>query len=98
MSGYSYVGEDRFYGIPARDLTQQEFDDLTPDQQRVVRESPAYSESVKGSPLASLKREDLEARAEEVGVVEPGLYGNKTQLIDAIEQQLAGGDTSSEEG
>lgn len=41
--GYRYVGDgDRFRGVPARDLTQEEFDRLGPLEQRTVRESGAY--------------------------------------------------------
>lgn len=43
MNGFTFVeGKGRHYGVPARDLTQDEFEALTPTEQRVVRESPAY--------------------------------------------------------
>lgn len=44
MNGYRYVGPDRFYGIPVRDLSADEFAALDPEQRRKVRLSPAYAE------------------------------------------------------
>ncbi len=91
MTGYTFVeGQGTFYGVPARDLTQAEFDALAPDQQRIVRESPAYTEGLAASGLSSLSRADLEARADEVGVVGADQYANKAQLVAAIEAVLAG--------
>lgn len=43
MNGFTFVEEQgRHFGVPARDITQAEFEAMTPDQQRIVRESPAY--------------------------------------------------------
>lgn len=50
MSGYRYVGSDRFYGIPIRDLSADEFVALDPEQRRKVRRSPAYAEIVPTPP------------------------------------------------
>ena len=41
--GYRYVGKgERYRGVPARDLTQAEYDALSPLEQRTVTESGAY--------------------------------------------------------
>lgn len=41
--GYRFVpGRGRHYGVPARDLTQDEFEALEPAKRRIVRHSPAY--------------------------------------------------------
>jgi len=95
-NGYSYTGEGRHYGIPTRDLTQDEFEALAPDQQRIVRESPAYLEAVSPSGLTSMKRVDLERRAVDLGIEDPSQYGNKDQLIEAIQQAEAGSDAGSD--
>lgn len=39
---YTYRGDDRFYGVPRRSLTQADFDALTPLQQRDVLASSSY--------------------------------------------------------
>lgn len=39
---YTYRGEDRFYGVPRRSLTQADFDALTPTQQQDVIASSSY--------------------------------------------------------
>jgi hypothetical protein len=39
---YTYRGEDRFYGVPRRSLTQADFDALTPVQQQDVIASKSY--------------------------------------------------------
>lgn len=39
---FTYRGEDRFYGVPQRSLTQADFDGLTLQQQRDVLASSAY--------------------------------------------------------
>lgn len=41
--GYRYVGKgERFRGVPSRDLTQTQYDTLTPLDQRTVLESGAW--------------------------------------------------------
>lgn len=41
--GYRYVGAGSFYhGIPARDLSQAEYEALTEDQRKLVREGSLY--------------------------------------------------------
>lgn len=41
--GYRYVGDgERWRGVPARDMTQEEFDGLGPLEQRTVREGGGY--------------------------------------------------------
>lgn len=43
MNGYRYTGSgERFRGVPARDITQEEFDRLGPLEQRRVTESDLY--------------------------------------------------------
>lgn len=43
--GYRYVGNgERWRGVPARDLTQEDYDALGPLEQRTVRESGGYAE------------------------------------------------------
>lgn len=55
MSGFSFIaGQGRHYGIPARDLTQVEYEALTPSQQRIVRESPAYVAVALDDPLGEI--------------------------------------------
>jgi hypothetical protein len=39
---FVYRGEDRFYGVPRRSLTQADFDALTLQQQRDVLASSSY--------------------------------------------------------
>lgn len=44
MNGFRFVADKgRFHGIPARDLTQAEFEALTPNLQRLVLTSDAYT-------------------------------------------------------
>ena len=50
MNGYRYLGPDRFHGIPARDLTADDFAALGPEERRKVRKSPAYVEIVPAPP------------------------------------------------
>jgi hypothetical protein len=53
MSGFTFV-KDRglHHGIPARDLTKDEYEALEPGQQRIVRESPSYK-VVEATPTAT---------------------------------------------
>lgn len=39
---YTYRGEDRFYGVPRRSLTQRDFDALTALQRADVEASSSY--------------------------------------------------------
>lgn len=56
MNGFTYQkGQGRHYGIPSRDLTQAEFEALTPNLQRIVRESPAYRAKGGTPPKAETK-------------------------------------------
>lgn len=45
MSGYRYIGdpEDRWRGVPGRDLTQDDYDALGPLERRTVTESGAWA-------------------------------------------------------
>lgn len=53
-NGYRYTGKgERFRGVPARDITQEEYDRLGPREQRTVDESGAYK------PMAALKTDPL---------------------------------------
>ena len=53
---YTYKGPDEFPGIPARDLTQDDFDDLPILRQLDVKASAAY-ELVKASESKDGKRD-----------------------------------------
>ena len=60
---YTYRGDDRFYGVPRRSLTQADFDSLTLQQQRDVIASSSYIErpadtaSTKPAAKADAKKE-----------------------------------------
>lgn len=41
-TGYTYKGPGRVYGVPARDITAEEFEALTGRQRRVVLHSGWY--------------------------------------------------------
>lgn len=59
-NGYRYIGTgERFRGVPARDLTQVEYDALGPREQRSVVESGAYEAIV----LTDLSLDDLKGMA-----------------------------------
>ncbi len=48
MSGYRYTGTgERYAGVPARDLTEEEFEALGPLEKRTVVESGSYKEVAK---------------------------------------------------
>lgn len=82
MSGYRYDGSARYYGVPARDLTQDEFDRLSPSQRRLVLTSPAY-QAVTARGLSDLRRADLDALATERGI-DPTEHSNRESLIAAL--------------
>lgn len=87
MPGYRYKGPDQFFGIPARDLTEDEFEALSPSLRRHVRASDAYAEVVEVDP-SKLNRPDLETYAAEHGVTGPyDQYSTKADLLKAIEAQ-----------
>lgn len=51
MIKYRYVGDRAFHcGIPARDLTEADWAQLSPEQQQVVKNSPLYEPAVKATP------------------------------------------------
>lgn len=52
-----YKGPDVFYGLPARDLTDEEFDALDPQYKRHVRASDSYEIT------KSRKTEDSESKS-----------------------------------
>lgn len=55
--GYRYVGNgQRWHGVPARDLTQEEFERLGPLEQRAVREGGGY-EAVKAKDAKAAERQ-----------------------------------------
>ena len=39
---YKYIGDGWIHGIPAKDLSDEEFGKLTKEQQEQVRNSPLY--------------------------------------------------------
>jgi len=58
--GYRYTGNgERYRGVPARDLTQAQFDALTPLDQRTVLESGAYE------PITAAEAKKAEKEAED---------------------------------
>ena len=60
-NGYRYTGQgEQFRGVPARDITQGEYDLLGPREQRTVDESGAY-EPVKAEAPNANKAEKKEA-------------------------------------
>lgn len=42
---WKYTGPGFYYGVPATDLTEAEFDALLPEDQRIVRLAPEYVEA-----------------------------------------------------
>lgn len=58
--GYRYTGNgERFRGVPARDLTQAQYDALTPLDQRTVLESGVYA------PITAAEAKKAEKDAED---------------------------------
>ncbi len=88
-NGYRYIGTgERFRGVPARDLTQAEYDALGPREQRSVVESGAYALIVPEQAISmSMSRADLEARAREAGIADHDIKAanNKGEVIALIE-------------
>lgn len=90
---YRFTGPDKFPGIPARDLTQDDYDALNIDQKRDVIATSSY-ESLQGDEFpvnvptvdfSKLNRTELEEYAADNGVVDPASYTNKDLLIEAIQ-------------
>lgn len=62
MNGYRYTGSgERFRGVPARDITQEEFDRLGPLEQRRVTESGLYKPVKADRPASGKADEGKEA-------------------------------------
>lgn len=106
-TGYTYKGPGRVYGVPARDITAEEFEAFTGRQRGLVLRSGWYvATEVAEAPLASLKRADLNAMATELGIEAPDALDNKDVVIAAIEAARApqvpetpeGGEASTQEG
>jgi hypothetical protein len=57
---YRYVGPGRHYGTPARDVEPEEYRTLSPRQQRILRESPAYEAVDLDDPLGELSNAQFE--------------------------------------
>lgn len=61
--GYRYVGDgERWRGVPARDLTQEEYEQLGPLEQRTVREGGGYSEITADEAKRAAKEAEAEAK------------------------------------
>lgn len=60
---FTYQGPDVFYGIPARDITEEEYQEMGSDLKRTVRLSPAYVPVLPGDelddPLKTLTNEQF---------------------------------------
>lgn len=39
---YKYIGDSWIHGIPARDITEEEFKGFTKEQQEEIKHSPLY--------------------------------------------------------
>lgn len=79
------------YGIPARDLTQDDMDRLNAEQRRDVKAGTLYTAVGNGSDqggngpdLDAMTRPELNAYAANVGVENPDDLPNKDAVIDAI--------------
>lgn len=96
MSGYRYDGSARYYGVPARDLTQDEFDRLAPGRKRLVLDSPAYT-PIAAKGLSDLRRAELDTLATERGI-DPTEHSNRESLIAALSAlDAASGDDGQED-
>lgn len=87
-NGYRYTGSgERFRGVPARDLTQDEFDRLGPLEQRRVTESGVYRQIE----LTDLSMDDLRAMALKAGADAEALekMRAKADVIKAINDAAA---------
>lgn len=82
-TGYRYDGSARYYGVPARDISADEFDRMDPQLQRIVLTSPAYTPIRVDRPLSDMRRAELDAIARERGI-DPTAYGNRESLIAAL--------------
>lgn len=82
MSGYRYDGSARYYGVPARDLTEEDVERLSPTLRRLVYDSPAYT-PVTARSLPDLRRAELDALATERGI-DPSDHSTKESLIAAL--------------
>lgn len=92
---YRFLDKGHIHGIPARDLTQDDYDRLTTEHQRDVRSGKLYEPAGEaggeaggnGSDLDAMTRDALNAHALMLGIADPGdreRYPNKDAVIDAI--------------
>lgn len=64
-NGYRYTGEgERYRGVPARDITQAEYEALGPLEQRTVLTSGAYKEAPAQKKEADKPVESVEKEAD----------------------------------
>jgi hypothetical protein len=89
---YRYVGTDTFHGVPARDLTEEEFGRLPILRQLDVQANASY-ELVED--LTHKTRDELISLATQVGVEEPEKLKNKDALVAAIEAAQQGSEEQS---
>lgn len=83
--GYRYAGTgERYRGVPARDLSQREYDALGPREQRSVVESGAYQEIV----LTDFSLDELKEMAIKDGVDADAVakLRTKADVIDQIDK------------
>ena len=59
-TSYRYVGPGRHFGVPARDVDPDEVERLSPRQQRILRESPAYAAVELDDPLGEVSNAAFE--------------------------------------
>lgn len=86
--GYRYTGTgERFRGVPARDLSQREYDALGTREQRSVVESGVYQEVV----LTDFSLDDLKAMAVKDGAADDAVakLRTKADVITEIEKLAA---------
>lgn len=85
-TGWTYVGDGvRYsYGVPARDLSAEEFAALTPLDQRVVMQSGAYAPAAPAKSPKEMTREELNVYAAERGIADPESFGSKGDLLAAL--------------
>lgn len=81
---YRKVDERQYWGLPDRDLTQDDLDTFTPSQHRELLHAAGY-QKVETVNLMALSRQELESRAEAAGIVGPySRFRNKEALVEAL--------------
>ena len=86
-TAYRYdASKGRFSGVPARDITAEQFDAMGPREKRIVRLSGAYTAVEPQKLLTNQTRDELDALALERGI-DPTQHSTKASLIDALTEE-----------